>query len=217
MEDSLRVLSIKYVIAIGLVLPILYYLMFFKAPNELKLITDYEQQLVELDGEIKRLDREIYEGDQVKIELENAKKEMKSLSSFFEDKPNAKTIEQVISEEARATGISFNSLQATDQRYAYQTPEEQINPVKEYIGRDIIEANFTGTFTELMMFLSYLSRTDKIVSLKKIELRTNVTNVRSGKGTMLTFRADFETYKLLKDVNAENLAPVPATEEIIVE
>ena len=62
-----------------------------------------------------------------------------------------------------------------------------------------------------MRFLSYLSRTDRIISLKKIELRggTGGERTASGTGVKLDFKADFETYEIIKNVNDENLAPPP--------
>lgn len=210
MEDSLRALSIKYVIAIGLALPILYYFFYFQAPNEMALIASSEEKLIEIDGEIKRLDREIAKGDQIKVNLEVIKKEIKALSTYFEAKPSSKSIEQIISEEARATGISFTSLQPTqDQSFQSDTDESQGPSAKDFIERSLIAASFTGTFIELMRFLSYLSRTDRIVSLKKIELRGGDSgqNTNANIAVKLSFQADFETYKIIQDVNAENLAP----------
>jgi Tfp pilus assembly protein PilO len=213
-EDRIRALSIKYVVLIGIGLPILYYFFYFKPPNELALITDYEQQLVQLDGEIKKLDREISEGDQIKKNLELIKKEIKALATFFEIKPNSKSIEQIISIEARAAGISFTSLQKAANN-DYGLIQEPANPgggvlVTDFIQRSLIEANFTGSFIELMRFLAYLSRTDRIISLKKIELRGGPSErTYSPSGLKLTFKADFETYEIVKDVNAETLAPAP--------
>ena len=57
MEDRLRALSIKYVLLVSIGLPVLYYLFYFQPPNQLKTISDYEQQLVEIDAEIKKLER----------------------------------------------------------------------------------------------------------------------------------------------------------------
>lgn len=217
-EDSLRALPLKYVILVALVLPILYYFLYFNPPNEVQTISDYEQQLVMLDGEIKKLDREIAEGDQIKVNLEIAKKEIKVLSSYFEAKPNAKTIEQIISDEARATGISFTSLQkiATDNTGGMQEGvSDGTVRVEDFISRGIIEASFTGTFIELMRFLSYLSRTDKIISLKQIELRAEGSERSANSSVKLGFKAEFETYDVIKDVNVENLAPAPLpTEEV---
>ncbi len=218
-EDRLRALSLKYVIGIALILPALYYFLYFKAPNEIQSISDFEQQLIQLDGEIKKLDREITAGDQLKVELEIAKKEIKVLSSYFEPKPNAKTIEQIISDEARATGISFTSLQKTGGQDFGQASTEVTDKIRveDFISRSIIEASFSGTFIELMRFLSYLSRTDKVISLKQIELRTEGTD-RPGAGAKLSFKADFETYAIIKDVNADALAPAPIpTEEEVVQ
>ncbi len=218
MEDSLRALSIKYVIGIALVLPILYYFLYFKAPNEMSLISDSEQQLILLDGEIKKLDREIAEGDQFKQNLEIVKKEIKALATYFEARPNAKTIEQIISEEARATGISFTTLQpVSDLDQNYQVPIEgnQAPTAENFIKRSLIKASFSGTFIELMRFLSYLSRTDRVVSLKNIQLRTAESNLgpMSGDNIKLLFEANFETYEIIKDVNTENLAPPPVPVE----
>ncbi len=218
MEDSLRAMPLKYIIGVALLLPILYYFFYFNPPNEVQTISDYEQQLVMLDGEIKKLDREIADGDQVKVDLEIAKKEIKVLSSYFEAKPNSKTIEQIISDEARATGISFTSLQKTsnnDNLAMAEGVSDGTIRVQDFISRSIIEASFTGTFIELMRFLSYLSRTDKIISLKQIELRSESTERTANSNVRLGFKADFETYDVIKDVNVENLAPVPvATEEV---
>jgi Tfp pilus assembly protein PilO len=209
-EDSIRALSIKYVIAIGLALPILYYFFYFKAPNEMALISSSEEKLIALDGEIKRLDREISEGDQVRVNLEVIKKEIKALSTYFDAEPNSKSIEQIISEEARATGISFTSLQPVENQGFMPTGEESQGPsAADFIERSLIAASFTGTFIELMRFLSYLSRTDRIVSLKKIELRGGENGGSSNLRPVvkLSFQADFETYKIIKNVNSETLAP----------
>lgn len=216
MEDRIRAMSIRYVIGIALALPVLYYFFYFQAPNELAVISESEQKLIELDGEIKRLDREIAEGDEIKAKLEVIKKEIKALSTYFEAKPNAKTIEQIISEEARATGISFASLQAVTQTNYDMASQDVVGPsAAEFIKRSLIEASFSGTFIELMRFLSYLSRTERIISLKDIELRGSQNEPgNSGNAVKLAFKANFETYEIIKDVNAENLAPAPVAEEV---
>lgn len=208
MEDRLRALQLKYVLGVSLLLPILYYFLYFNPPNENQTISEYEQQLIQLEGEIKKLDREILGGDQVKIDLEAVKKEIKVFSSYFETKPNAKTIEQIISDEARASGISFTTLQKIESNSADPSSDISKINVSEFIARRVIEASFTGTYIELMRFLSYLSRTDKIISLKQIELRSEAGE-RSNKSIRLAFIADFETYEIIKDVNAENLVPAP--------
>ncbi len=220
MEDSIRNLSIKYVLAIAIGLPILYYVFYFKPPNELAVISNFEQQLIALDGEIKSLDRAIAEGDQVKANLELIKKEIKALSTYFIVPPNAKNIEQIISEEARATGISFTSLRAIDNQPDYVAPLPAGTvpqpSADAYIKRSIIEANFSGTFIELMRFLSYLSRTDRIISLKEIQLKSGQDLnqiVKRRANVKLNFSADFETYEIIKDVNADALAPAPPPAE----
>lgn len=216
MEDKLRALDIKIVFAIGFGVAAFYYMFYFKSPDVDNVISGYEQELIMLDGEIKKLDREIAEGDQIQVNLENIKKEIKALSSYFEVKPNSKTIEQIISEEARATGISFTTLQAApDQQYDSSAEGTEGLSAADYIRRNIIEADFTGTFIELMRFLSYLSRIDRIISLKQIQLSSeNSSDAKPGaKNVKLSFKAEFETYDLIKDVNEETLAPVPEASE----
>lgn len=180
--------------------------MYFQPPNELETITTFEQELIQLDGEIKRYDREIATGTKVTSELEDYKNEIKTFSSYFKSSNEAQNIEKIISDEARATGISFTTLTKKNEVETYQNPiptegvEVKID-VSDYISRLLIHSDFKGSFKELMTFLSYLTRTEKIISLK------NIAVTSSDSSTILNYAADFETYSLIKDVNEEDLIP----------
>lgn len=204
LESKLRELDMKFMLIIAFVGVLFYFFFIFKWPDQLGTVAKLEKELAQLDIDIKKANDAIDNVDNVQSELDQLKQEIKTLSKFFIFDENAKNIEQIISEEARSSGISLNQIKNQGDAFKskpntlLKNTSQSSMEIYNYIKRKSINASFSGTYFELMRFLSYLTRRDRTVSIKEITINSTGVKSKESRIMNLNFKIDFETYTILE-------------------
>lgn len=214
MEAKLRELDIKKAIGIGIALAVAYYFFVYNAPDIKNTVAAKRAEIEALEAEVKKLDEQILASDQDKIDLVKVKEEIKGRAKRFKIGLPPERIQQIISEEARAAGIFFDSISSdtgSEQNYVAVDPNAPVVfSVEEYISKFGITTSFNGNFPQVMRFLSYLTRTDDIISLRNLKIASEMSGeFNANKSPTLKFDANFEAYSLNKDITVEKLNTEP--------
>ena len=219
MEDRLRRLSLRDTLLISVGLAAFYYFFIFNSPN-------VETRRAETQGKIRTIQAEntmmvetIERGPKIEEEIAAIKNETSRRAARFKMGMSPETVQRIISEEARAAGIFFESI--SDGRTGSGAPPPVARKVggnapdwfdiANYIRPFEISTSFSGNYAQVMRFLSYLTRTDDIITLKRLRIsagQLTPTDLTSGKSPPLRFDVTFEAYSLVTDVVADSLKPV---------
>lgn len=220
-EDRLRRLSLRDTLIVSAMLGAFYYFFIFDAPDLQTQIRQRQGEIRALQNEIAQLMEVIDRGSLVKNEIDQVKSEIQARSSRFRMNMAAERVQQVISEEARAAGIFFEAItdsktvgtvNQSSNRFANQNgeaPPDWFN-IDRYIHKFEISTTFKGSYAQVMRFLSYLTRTEDVITLRKVTITSGQSNFRdidSGRSPTLTFEASFEAYSLLQNVMSDTLKP----------
>lgn len=213
MEAKLRELDIKKAILFGIGVAAFYYFFVYNAPNIKNIAASKRAEIEALEAEVKKLDDQILASDQDKVELVKVKEELKARAKRFKIALPPERIQQVISEEARAAGIFFESISSdagggVDPSVIADPMAAQTFSVSDYVTKFGVTTSFNGNFPQVMRFLSYLTRTDDIISLRNLKISAETTGeFNANKSPTLRFDANFEAYSLTKDITVEKLRP----------
>ena len=209
-EEKLRALNIKIVGAIALGGALFYLFFIFKWPDQLGAVTKLEKELRQLDIDIKKADKDIGNSEKLQSDLSSLKQEVRSVSKYFVFEEESKKIEKIISEDARISNISLSSIQAKGDRFESARKRKGILQssidIDNYILRESVSASFSGKYFQLMRFLSYLTRSERVISIKEIKIYSRGTKSKESKVMNLGFNIGFETYLIRKE-DLEELVP----------
>lgn len=147
----------------SLVLCGLYYLVGYDGgATQRAAIESYSAQLTELQQKALKIDKEIEEIRALKAAQEKDAERLNVLLGFIPEKLSNFEMMRTLSNEAKAVGANINSIR--DSGPASGKPGE----FYEEIGVDI---NLEGSFAQLLLFLSNLTRLNQIVTLNTLEIK----------------------------------------------
>ncbi len=166
---------------IGLVLGGLYYV---NGMNNLNLldsgIANKKIELNALEESIKAAQK--IANDKAKFEEENQKISdlLKAAVEFLPNKINEQEVLAKISNEARSAGVNLTKVQPN---------KAQQKGFYEELQMDI---EMEGSYTQLVLFLSYISKIQRIVNIKGLELRLKTyideISILKVRGTVVAYR-----------------------------
>lgn len=221
MEDKLRRLSLRDTLIISVGLAAFYYFFVYNSPN-------VETRRAETLGKIRSIQAEntmmietIERGPKVEEEIVNIKNETSRRAARFKIGMSPEVVQRIISEEARAAGIFFESISdsrsgdvSTSESNSSRGSQKVNAPdwfnISNYIKPFEVSTSFSGSYAQVMRFLSYLTRTDDIITLKRLRIsagQLTPAEMNSGKSPPLRFDVTFEAYTLVSDVVADSLKP----------
>lgn len=121
-------------------------------------------------------------GDKVKFEEENAKisDQLKAALEFLPTQLNEQEILQKVSAEARSAGVNPTSIQPKKSQQKGFYEELQM------------EIEMEGSYTQLVLFLSFISKLQRIVNLRGLEMKVKEfaedVPILKMKGTIVAYR-----------------------------
>lgn len=180
MEEKLNQLSFANAALFGLLIAAGYYVMFFHPSNPQNQLESMEQEMVTIKGEIAKLDRKIKEGQKLNQEILLMQKKADKVYSQMPEKISVESASSVISQEARTVGLSIQAIEA----------QGNWNKLKTVAVVDI-EATVGGSFGQIMIFLSELTRNNKVYAVREI----SIVNGEGAKG--LSLNATISAYRRL--------------------
>ena len=185
-------ISNKKAIIIGLVLMGAYYGLFYNSGKS------YKQQIIQSEQKIKTTKRQIAELEKSEEDAKRYKKllgefedKLVSISKYIPEKLTDYQLMSFLSSRAKEAGAKVLSTSSAKE----STVEESEDSFYQSIN---VELQISASFKQLMIFLSNLSKADKIVSLKRMSLKLNNSNSSDGLGANLVFNGLFTGYKYLQ-------------------
>lgn len=206
MEQQLKNLTYGKSFLIGIALAAVYYFSVYNDGTTLEnQISTAKNQLNQYNNEIATIQKAIKDAEDYKqtmnvlgVEMERVLKAVPSQLSSFD-------LMKIVSNVAKKLNVQINSLHS---RESFR-PGEKKDAIFENVG---VEVDLTGTYNQIMQFMSELTSLDKIVTINALTLVAKVDTSRKGPPLiMITFRAMLLGYKYLEtqDDKAKVAAPAP--------
>lgn len=163
-EDKLKEISFTQALVVSIALAGFYYFFVFSTNNPAALISQNELEIAQFEGEIKKFDKEIAQAEKYKEEIKVLEKEISVKFSYVSENLTKSEILQDLSVEARQVGLSIESIGDT-------------NRWKQDLSLEYLEVptRVTGDFSQIMEFLSNLSREKKLIIVNKFQMSTSAT------------------------------------------
>ncbi|MBX7231966.1 MAG: type 4a pilus biogenesis protein PilO [Bdellovibrionales bacterium] len=161
--DTLGEMPLNRSFLLSLILCGVYYLISFDNGDRFKnMITESENRKNEINKEMVKVDESLSEIRALKLAQERDLEKLTALLAFIPEKLSKIELMRTISNEAKAVGANINQVQ--DATVANNTN----NDFYEEVGVDV---ELVGSFTQLMLFLSNLTRLNQILTLNSLELK----------------------------------------------
>ncbi len=198
MEEKLNQLSFANAALFGLLIAISYYLFFYHANNPEVQLAAFDQEMGTVKGEIAKLDRQIKQKLALKTEIENMKS---SVSKIYENLSEDITVNEAlatISKEARVAGLSIESITASSDWRK-----------KETLAAVDMNVVLRGSFSQVMIFLSELTRDNKVYTVSSFNIDTEANSSDKSSGAV-RFRSTMVAYRKLSgsEIESNNKAGV---------
>lgn len=186
--DKLKTIPSHFLAGGALALALLYYFLYFDSGEAILARTVAKR--TELAGVQKSLsDTEAVIGDRQKFEQEynRVSDQFRAAIEYLPSNFNIQSLLRQIYSEARSAGIE---LERTAPQQKSGAP-----PTDQFYQELLIDVTLTGSYPQLTLFLSYISRLQRIVNIRDIEL----TAVRVVDGTQfLTMKGTLVSYRYLE-------------------
>lgn len=190
MEEKLQQLSIGKALMIGAGAAFFYYLMMYDSGEALQNnITAAQAELQQKQADLQKMRADLAEAEQVSGEVKKLNEEMRMVKQAAPENYNSLELMKVLSSEAKVVGASIVSLTASSQQDQSLEKSEIFLPVT-------VTTELDGTFNQLMLFLSNLTKVSRLIIPKKLEF--NLKNPSAALETAsptIGFRAEFQAYR----------------------
>jgi Tfp pilus assembly protein PilO len=179
--DKVQSTSLSLFILIGLGLGAGYYY------SNQGTIEEVERQINEQKAEVTKRDNEVKEAQKVAADKKKFEEDVNRVSdqlrAALEFLPNSLKEQEVltrISNEARSAGVNPTAI----------VPKKPT--AKAFYEELLMDVEMEGTYPQLVMFLAYISKIQRIVNIRGLELKVKEANddapILKLKGTLVAFR-----------------------------
>jgi len=159
MEDKLNELSLVNALIFGILFAASYYILFYHPTNPELVIAGLDQNITTLKEEITQIEKQIKEGEVLTREIEEMELKAEKIYKYIPENFSLDQASSAVSEEARMAGLSIQSIRA-GQSWMNQ----------ETVSEGSIDVSVDGEFSQIMIFLSELTRKDIIYSIKRVQI-----------------------------------------------
>lgn len=188
----LNTTSYLKVLIIGLLIGALYYIFFYQSKNYSAIKAQLENEIQSTNQEISVLDKSIKEVQELEAEIEGFNASLKKAYDFIPIGADFLNLEQAVSNKARTSGLAISSLDSEKSWTMFGALDQAGAQVQ-----------LQGSFRQLMVFLSELTREDKVYSVKSFDI--NLPEQQETSSEKLSFRGQILTYKRRPTEKAEAL------------
>ncbi|HEX4923547.1 MAG TPA: type 4a pilus biogenesis protein PilO [Bdellovibrionales bacterium] len=183
--DRLKTIPPHFLVAGAFGLALLYYFLYFDSGEAITArINAKRAELASVQKDLS--DTEAVIGDRQKFEQEynRVSDQFRAAIEYLPSNFNIQSLLKQIYSEARSAGIELDRT----------APQQNRGPAPDgqFYQELLIDVTLTGTYPQLTLFLSYISRLQRIVNIRDIELITvrvvDGTQFLSMKGTLVSYR-----------------------------
>ncbi len=187
---KLMEMPLSRVLILAAVVSGLYYLLIFDNGSKWKAQTATAlQRKSEIETETVTVDKEIQEINNLKAAQERDAEKLNTLFAYIPEKLTKVEIMRTISTEAKAVGANINSIRDSAGGSSGQ------NQKSEFYEEMAVEVDLAGTFPQLLLFLSNLTRINQIMSVENLTL--NVVQGATSENMALSMAAMIKAYRYI--------------------
>jgi type IV pilus assembly protein PilO len=195
MLNRIRVAPMFYFVLIGSLLASFYYFSIFDIGSTID--DEIKSKAAELEKatvDLADTNRVIADKTQFQLEFQDVSEKFRAAIEYLPESFNIQELLKQISDEARASGVTLVSVKP-------RTPEK-----KEFFEELSMEIELEGPFSLLTTFLAYMSKQNRIVNVKNIDIQFKGLVDGNPK---LTMRGTLQSYRYLKPADGGANAPKP--------
>ena len=197
MEEQLKQLDTTKALLIGLFIAGFYYLTLFDSGEALQnQINNKKTSITALRTELATMEKTLVDAEKHREISRKLGEEMDAVLRAVPEKYNSLELMKVLSDEAKVVGTSIVNLQPAS-GFRNQTQDELDNPFKPVS----VTVTLNGTFNQIMLFMSNLTKVSKIILIKELSLRVQEpAKVFETASPAINYKATFQAYRY--DANA---------------
>jgi type IV pilus assembly protein PilO len=203
MEERLRGITFTQSLIVGVALIGLYWGMFYDNGAKLEAnIRAAESETVVLQKEIESVRKAIADAERYKQTMAALGSEIEKIVQAMPTKYTPLDFMRAISNEAKGVGTEINQI-TSPQNFRNNDP----NAAAMFYEEVPIEVDLTGNYNQIMLFLSNLTRLDKIITVKQLsmESKSRTGTEAASSSPRIDLKASFLAYRYIKPM------PVPGT------
>jgi type IV pilus assembly protein PilO len=201
-EQQLKNLTYGRALIISVVLAVIYYFSIYNDGSALEAqIKTGKDTRTQSEAELTSIAKAVKDAERYQTTMAQRSAEMDGVLKAVPAQLSSFDLMKIVSNESKTVGLQINSLTAAA---AFHSPDKDaiFEPVT-------VSVNLTGNYNQVMLFLSNLTKLDKIVTVKKLNFAAHIEPQRHGAPT-ITFGADLSGYKYLGPAEPPPPAAPPA-------
>ncbi len=194
MAERLKRLTSGMALMLGLVIAGLYYAFMYDSGEALE--TSIKNSRAEYESttkDLERLEKAISDAERFKLTVASLGAEMDRILLAIPAKLTSLDLMKTMSTEAKAVGVDINSVSSTGSVVPNKDPADQF-----YEGIPI-DIALSGTYNQIMLFLSNLTRLDKIIVAKKLNLVSSLGSVSVNNVPTIGLTASFLAFRYVSE------------------
>lgn len=196
MEEKLQQLSISKAIMIGIALAGVYFFAIYDSGSRLETqISTKQAETTKAQQELTAIKKAIADAERFQKTKETLGQELDLVLKAIPVELTPLEFMRIVSNEAKVVGASILSLtQGRENRTAAPVGKDQEKPFFEPVSVNI---GLEGTYNQLMMFLSNLTKVDKIVTVSNLKLQLKTDTADSTAPSLLKLEGELKAYRYL--------------------
>lgn len=160
-EEMFNKLSSKGALVIGVVFALLYYMVAFDDGSKVEQqIVNVKNQMVSTEGDIAKQRRVIREYEQLLLQKESLGDNFSRLVNYIPESFTTNQQMKILSEQAKSAGALVDEIKQSGKGKEFNFFQEVL-----------VEVKLSGTFSQVVLFLSNLTKIDRVIVLKGLSIQ----------------------------------------------
>jgi Tfp pilus assembly protein PilO len=188
-------------IMIGVGLAIVYFFMMYDDGTSIKTNTDTVQaEVTKLEQELSTIKKAIADAERYQVAKKSLGEELDVVLKAIPEQLSNVDLMRVLSNHAKEVGVSILSINQT----GASLPPQQPGAPKPFFEPVAVSVSLEGPYNQLMLFLSNLTKTDRIITISILNLQLRDGNSAEGRGgpTLLRMIGEFKAYRYMPSKEA---------------
>lgn len=188
-SDRLSQMPRQKALVIGVIVGLLYYLIAYDNGEKYEVATKaFQGEARELEIKIKGIDKRIVRANEFKATVDELGGQLEKFVSYIPSKFGSVDLMRVLSTEAKAAGT--NIIRIVEQN----SGRSLVNGGSEFYDEMEVKLELEGTYAQFVLFLSYLTRIDKIVTVEDMSI-VNRQREQAEESPVLQFKSTVKGYR----------------------
>jgi Tfp pilus assembly protein PilO len=195
MKDKLQKITFGHSLLIGIVLTTVYYFSLYDDGTALNnQISSTRTQLENTTKELESLKKAIQDAERFKVAMVSLGAEMDRILLAIPAKLTSLDLMKIVSTEAKNVGVEINNINSQG-KGSFSRQEDSV----QFYESVPITISLTGSYNQSMLFLSNLTKLDKIVVARNLSLNSASAKLGSTGNPVLNASMTVEAFRYLSE------------------